>query len=324
MSRGLGQLQLAILRVLARYEAGGESTLTGLRIEEIANHLGDAGEQSASLCSSTRRALARMSSTGLVNRRYYPHLQGQPRAWKITDTGMMALERRGFTLDVAVVLVYRASTHRRRQRYKIALEYLDHAVGIAPSDFRAIADRGETHRVMGHYSQAVTDFTRALELDQADAWALTRRGLAHRAMKQYPEAISDLTRAIDCDPDSSWIALAGRGEAYRLMGKHGEAIIDLSRSIEIKPDYLWAVERLSLAHRRAERFTEAIAALTRAIKLKPDNRWAIVERGEIYGLLGRYKEAIADLGHALKLDPSQGDVRLKYNKFRAQLMEHRE
>jgi DNA-binding MarR family transcriptional regulator len=94
MGRGLGQRQLTILGVLARYEASGESELYGLRVEEIALQPGPSIKESASARSSIRRALAKMWSKGLVDKRYYPHRQGRPRLWKITDAGLAEMDRR--------------------------------------------------------------------------------------------------------------------------------------------------------------------------------------------------------------------------------------
>src|ERR1700733_9923579 len=98
MSRGLGRRQLTILRILARYEARGERELLGLRVEEIAEGvvrlLGLASQERDSALSSTRRALAKMWSAGLVGSRYYPHRQGQPQVWRITSVGLAELSRR--------------------------------------------------------------------------------------------------------------------------------------------------------------------------------------------------------------------------------------
>lgn len=95
MGRGLGQRQLAILGILARYEASGEGELHGLRVEEITLHFGPSIKESVSAQSSIRRALAKMWSNGLVSKPYYrPHDRGQPKLWKITDAGLAEVERR--------------------------------------------------------------------------------------------------------------------------------------------------------------------------------------------------------------------------------------
>jgi DNA-binding PadR family transcriptional regulator len=66
-----------------------------LRVEEIALQFGPSVKTSVSARSSIRRALAKMRSAGLVYWRYwYPHDQGQPKLWKITDAGLAEVERR--------------------------------------------------------------------------------------------------------------------------------------------------------------------------------------------------------------------------------------
>ena len=95
MSKGLGQIQLKILAILARYEADGDERLRGLLVEEIAQRFRPSRKKSVAGRSSIRRALANMRSAGLVQTRYWrPHDQGRPRLWKITNAGLDEVRRR--------------------------------------------------------------------------------------------------------------------------------------------------------------------------------------------------------------------------------------
>jgi len=105
VSRGLGQRQLTILTILARYKTSAPRELLGLRVEEIAQdviRLLGLTQERASALSSTRRALAKMRSASLVSSRYYPRHQGQPRVWRITSVGLAELRRRTSSDDCAV------------------------------------------------------------------------------------------------------------------------------------------------------------------------------------------------------------------------------
>jgi hypothetical protein len=84
------KLHGGLLRILARARG------LGLRINEIvASPLFEsAASESDTARSSTRRALAKMRSAGLVVPRYYSHRQGQPRLWMITPAGREELKRR--------------------------------------------------------------------------------------------------------------------------------------------------------------------------------------------------------------------------------------
>jgi hypothetical protein len=96
MSRGLGQVQLRILEILARsHEEGEEERLGGLLVEEIARRFSPSLVNSAAGRSSIRRALTSMYSAGLVQAPYwYPHGRGQPQLWTITDVGIVEVKRR--------------------------------------------------------------------------------------------------------------------------------------------------------------------------------------------------------------------------------------
>jgi hypothetical protein len=96
MSRGLGQVQLKILEILARsrVEANRE-VLHGLLVEEIARRFSPPLVNSAAGRSSIRRALTSMHSADLVQTRYwYPHDRGQPQLWMLTDAGLAEVRRR--------------------------------------------------------------------------------------------------------------------------------------------------------------------------------------------------------------------------------------
>jgi hypothetical protein len=97
MSRGLGQVQLKILEILARSrdEANWDERLHGLLVEEIVQRFSPPLVNSAAGRSSIRRALTSMHSADLVQTRYwYPHDRGQPQLWMITDAGLVEVKRR--------------------------------------------------------------------------------------------------------------------------------------------------------------------------------------------------------------------------------------
>ncbi len=78
MSRGIGQRQRAILYMLDRSEGG-------LMVFDLAPG-GDSIDPSSG--ASTRRALYRLRTLGLVEQRwYYSRSQGRPASWAITDAG---------------------------------------------------------------------------------------------------------------------------------------------------------------------------------------------------------------------------------------------
>jgi hypothetical protein len=101
MSRGLGQIQLTILEILARsrYEANRTERLHGLLVEEIVQRFSPPLVNSAAGRSSIRRALTSMHSADLIQTRYwYPHNRGQPQLWTITDVGLVEVKRRSSPL----------------------------------------------------------------------------------------------------------------------------------------------------------------------------------------------------------------------------------
>ncbi len=92
MSRGLGQVQMKILEILARSRSDRPH---GLLVEEIEQRLSPPPASLAAGRSSIRRALMSMYSADLVEARYwYPNDRGRPKLWVITDVGTEVRRRR--------------------------------------------------------------------------------------------------------------------------------------------------------------------------------------------------------------------------------------
>jgi hypothetical protein len=88
VSRGLGQRQLGILRVLASCDELGKT------VEGIAEALGcpeSPPPARLSVLSSTRRSLATLELEGSVRCDYYLIQRGRPQLWTITDMGRWEL-----------------------------------------------------------------------------------------------------------------------------------------------------------------------------------------------------------------------------------------
>src|SRR5579859_4815186 len=82
-----------------------------------------------------------------------------------------------------------------------ALEDLDRAIELDPSDASAYRSRGDIYGyTFKDYQHALADLDRAIELDPADASAYKSRGDVYYELKDYQHALADLDRAIELAP----------------------------------------------------------------------------------------------------------------------------
>lgn len=95
---------------------------------------------------------------------------------------------------------------------------------------------GRTQLAAGKEKDALEYLDRAIKLQPTNGEALLLRGQARVMRKLYPEATTDLTRAIKFMPQSPDVYF-WRGRARQEQDKDKEAIKDFDKVIELKPDW---------------------------------------------------------------------------------------
>ena len=115
---------------------------------------------------------------------------------------------------------------------KEAINDLNKAIELNPSDARYFYVRGNTKDSLRDYEGAIKDFKRTVELDPTHINALGNLALAQKDSGKYKEAIESLDKAIKIDPMHS-NNIRMRGNIKYEMKNYKAAIKDFDKALDI-------------------------------------------------------------------------------------------
>ena len=95
----------------------------------------------------------------------------------------------------ALELFRQALAASKKNNHKKALEFLDKALAIHPTDPDSLNHRGNAHNNLGDQKKALADYDTAVSLRPNDAALLSNRGLAHERMGDDAAACRDYRAA---------------------------------------------------------------------------------------------------------------------------------
>jgi len=192
-------------------------------------------------------------------------------------------------------------------KLKEAIEYLDRALRIDPTDADIWAYKGYVLNDLEHYEAAIDCTDRALEIDPNCAMAWTNKGNALWGLGQYAEAIACFDRALEID-QGGWVVipLSNKANVLHLLGRKQEAMalydqalaIDSVGDDAVEPWYNKGVLLLEL-----ERWEEALSCFERALEINPTRTDAWTNKGSVLLKQSRMEEAISCFETALEFNP---------------------
>ncbi|MCR4297000.1 MAG: tetratricopeptide repeat protein, partial [Elusimicrobia bacterium] len=225
--------------------------------------------------------------------------------------------------DPAYAWAWRGEILRKAGRVREALEALEKASALQPTNAWVLALKGESRRALGDPAGALADLQEAMRLDircscaydflgaepesvrrdSSLAWVYAWRGGIHRGAGRLKEARADLSRAVRLDPGSFWI-LAWRGELRLHDGDAAGALKDLDKALKLFPRYpqglIWKGQALleaGAAGRAGKDFSAALA-------LDPNNVWAMIGQAACLERLGKDAKAQDLLLRARQIAPA--------------------
>jgi tetratricopeptide (TPR) repeat protein len=104
------------------------------------------------------------------------------------------------------------------------------------SSARAYANRGAAYFTEDRYDLALNDLNKAIGFDPKAYDAFNNRGLVFLAKADYDRAIKDFNRAIHLAP-SIYPFYTHRGRAYAGKGEYAKAVKDFDHTLSRDPDY---------------------------------------------------------------------------------------
>jgi tetratricopeptide (TPR) repeat protein len=134
----------------------------------------------------------------------------------------------------AMKVFEQALKQRSERQFERAFESFTRSIGLYPSFFQALAERGHLLISMGKLDEAARDFAKALELDAHYGPALRGSGICKIQQGKYAEAVQELQAAADAEPGNPANFLF-MGTADTALGRTEQARAALHRALTIDP-----------------------------------------------------------------------------------------
>ncbi len=135
----------------------------------------------------------------------------------------------------AILLIARAEISIARLDFDPALEYLNEALALDPTNIRAYEARGYIYMMQGDYRHAFEDLTNAIDGGSSDPYTFYNRGYIYEQLGQYSGAYNDFDRAVELSPNESFLLTARAGVSLR-MGDLDAALQDANAALALNTD----------------------------------------------------------------------------------------
>lgn len=233
---------------------------------------------------------------------------GELKAWAAADSDFQ--KALGLPLDDNaryVLFVNRGVLRIRQERYDDAIADLRSAIELKPRAYQAYVNLAQAFRGLNELDVALEQLDRAVELEPSQAHLRRLRARLQIERKQPHEALADFERLIALEnTDSPYLVddQVDRGRLLLASGKISESLAAFDAALVVRRDHLLAQRLRAEALFRLGRFEEVIEAFNRYLErgkpLESVYRGLGLARAE----LGQYPGAIEDFTKALELHPT--------------------
>lgn len=205
--------------------------------------------------------------------------------------------------NAAQVWKIQGATLERLGRRHEALEVLQTALSLDPTDHETANNLGVNLLNLGRLDEALAYFQQVLALVPNYSEAHYNAANALHGLGRWHEAEAAFLRSIEQRPDFA-PAYNNLGNALREQGRLSEAETAFRRTIELWPTFAPAYNNLGNALREQGRLSEAEVCYRQALALDSDSAEVHNDLGLLLHKFGRLREAEASYRQALALNPN--------------------
>ena len=206
------------------------------------------------------------------------------------------------TSDSAEVLHQLALTEFRSGNAAKALDLIDQAIALNPSDAAFHNNRGYVLEKLKRLDEALESLNHALAIRPRYGHALNNRGNVLNGLKRHEEAILSFDSALALNSGHAE-ALNNKGNALQHLGRLSEALASYDQALAIRPDYAQAFNNRGLVLAKLNRLEEALKSYDRALSARSDYAEAHANRGDVLYDMKRFDEALESYNCALAIRP---------------------
>jgi tetratricopeptide (TPR) repeat protein len=197
------------------------------------------------------------------------------------------------------------------EKYDLALEACDQAIKlqVAPSRYKYDAYRCKSGalQALQQFQPALDSLDQALEISPTNPADWMAQGELRYALGQYQPALASLNQAAKLrtaqNLSASPVLYNNRALVQMELGNQQQALADIATAIEMDSNYTTAWSTKGLILETVGRDEESLSAYDQATKLDPEDYTVWTNRAFVLNKLGRNEEAQQSLETALKIKP---------------------
>lgn len=203
--------------------------------------------------------------------------------------------------------IHRSMLYASQNKFELALNDCDSAIGIDQDLGQSHALRGRILQMQGEFEDAIESCNRAIELGIETAAVFLTRGFSYAATDQRELGLADCHSVLEIDPENP-IALHLLGSLNLQQGELEAAMEALTEASRLAPDWVEPREQIALLHRMNENPQAAIEEQSALIQQQPEQPSHYVNRAFAHTQAGNHDDALRDYERACELDPENENI----------------
>jgi tetratricopeptide (TPR) repeat protein len=188
-------------------------------------------------------------------------------------------------------------------KYSEAVEQINRAIKITPSDSNLYIILGDYYKQMEKFNESIVAYEKAKQLNPKDYHVYFRLGEVKRKMKQLPESVADLLDAAKLNKDDRWLYNELGWAAYEnnQLDIAYNAWTQANHIVPNEPSYYYI---LALIDTRRKQWAQALDMYNKVIALDSTQTNAYELAGEAQFQSGDLASAEKYWNQALSLNPN--------------------
>lgn len=200
----------------------------------------------------------------------------------------------------------RAVAYRGTRRFDLAIKDFEKVIELnpklpMPAWVELYLGLGTVYQENGEYARALDNLDKALRLDPSNTKIFLNRGNTHFFLKNFDRALVDINKSLELKEIP--LGYYSRAKVLEAIGETDKAIIDYTKAVELNGQFAEAYSNRGLLYGKKRSVESALKDFTRAISIDPLDGIYYFNRANIYVVQNRLVLAIADYTKAIEIYP---------------------
>lgn len=200
----------------------------------------------------------------------------------------------------------RAVAYRGTRRFDLAIRDFEKVIELnpklpMPAWVELYLGLGTVYQENAEYTRAIDNLDKALRLDPSNAKIFLNRGNTYFFLKNYDQALADINKSLELEEIP--LGHYSRAKVLETMGESDKAIAAYTKAIEQNPQFAEAHSNRGLLFQKKRSLELALKDFTRAISIDPLDGVYYFNRANIHVLQGRLGLAVSDYTKAIEIYP---------------------